>query len=394
MAQPGKNILFLTPRFPFPIIGGDRLKSYNVLKHLAENNSVTLVSFYQGKELPEEYRREVEKIGVKLYVILLNPITAAFKGVVLNDLRNPLEINYYTQPNFDALVQKLLKTEKYDVAFSFFMRTAEYLKNEVGMKKILMAEDCRMLYQKRSYMESKNLIQKCIRLYEYFRLKKYEPEIMKKYDIVTFVTTNDINEMRKRLNTVDYRLLTNGTDVDYFVPPENYAHRNGILFAGKLDVWANVIMVQKIVKEIMPLIWKKLPEANLNIVGANPHNEILKFASKKVQIIPNVPSMLPYLQNASVFLHPHVGGTGIQNKLLEAMSCGTPVVTTPIGNQGIDAKDGVEILLGKSAAELANHTINILENKDLSKLISSNARDLIVRTHSWDVIFNGLDELL
>src|SRR5574344_424207 len=222
------------------------------------------------------------------------------------------------------------------------MRTAKYLKNEVGMKKILMAEDCRMLYQKRSYMESKNLIQKCIRLYEYFRLKKYEPEIMKKYDIVTFVTTNDINEMRKRLNTVDYRLLTNGTDVDFFVPPENFAQRNGILFAGKLDVWANVIMVQKIVKEIMPLIWKKLPEANLNIVGANPHNEILKFASKKVKIIPNVPSMLPYLQNASVFLHPHVGGTGIQNKLLEAMSCGTPVVTTPIGNQGIDAKDEIE----------------------------------------------------
>ena len=388
------NILFLTPRLPYPLIGGDRVKAYHTISYLAKSHNVTIISFYQGDIIPLEYLKAIEDLGAKIIVIKLSPIRAVLNSMVRNNPFNPLEINYYTQPLFRKAVQKELSDSKFDLAISFFMRTAEYIKDTPGIKKILMAEDCRVLYQQRSYQESNNLLQKAIRLFEYQTLKCYEPNVLKHFDITTLVTQNDINAMLSRSPEANLRLLSNGTDTDLFCPPLDNSNRSGVLFSGKLDVWANVLMVQKIVTEIMPLIWEKLPEAKLTIAGANPSNEIMQYKSERINILPNVPSMVPILQSAAVFIHPHSGGTGIQNKLLEAMACGTPVVTTSIGNQGIDANNHHEVLLGNTPQELANHTITILSNSELANSISHNCRQLIVDKHSWHSVLSNFDSII
>ena len=231
-------------------------------------------------------------------------------------------------------------------------------------------------------------------LFEYSTLKRYEPNIVKYFDVTTLVTHNDIQAMKSNAPDANYKLLTNGTDIKNFCPPADNTQRSGILFSGKLDIWANVLMVQKIVEDIMPLIWRTLPNAKLTIAGANPGKDIYKYQNEKIKILPNVPSMIPLLQSAAVFIHPHTGGTGIQNKLLEAMACGIPVVTTPIGNQGIDARNGDEVLLGNNSEELAEQAIRLLQNKDLANHISNNCRDLIVRTHSWESVFSAMDAII
>lgn len=388
------NILFLTPRFPYPLIGGDRLKAYHTISYLAKSHNVTVISFYQGDSIPHEYVKAIEDLGAKIRVIKLSPIRAALSSLVRNNPLNPLEINYYTQPQFREAVLEEISNSKIDLAISFFMRTAEYIKNNTNIKKVLMAEDCRVLYQQRSYQESKNLLQKAIRLFEYQTLKKYEPNILKHFDITTLVTQNDINAIKSHSPNAVLRLLSNGTDTDLFCPPSPNSKRSGILFSGKLDVWANVLMVQKIVTEIMPLIWNRLPNAKLTIAGANPSNEIMQYQSERINILPNVPSMVSILQSASVFLHPHAGGTGIQNKLLEAMACGTPVVTTPIGNQGIEANNQYEVLLGNTPQELANLTVSLLNNSELANSISHNCRQLIIKKHSWQSVLSNLDNIL
>lgn len=389
-----KNILFLTPRMPYPLIGGDRIKSYHLLLHMAQEHNVTLVTFLQGDNDIEKYHRIFASIGIKSIIIPLRPIKAAFDSFILNKTLSPLEIRYYTQPDFKVAVDKLLSQEHFDICFSFFMRTAEYLKNVEGTKKVLISEDCRTLYQMRSYRESENVIQRFARYFDYRTLRRYEPAIMPHFDMITFVTNRDINEMKKMFPAGNYRLLTNGTDIDTFCMPPEDTVRSGILFSGKLDTWANILMVRKIAGEIMPEIWKKFPEERLTIVGANPGREIKNLASDKIEIVPNVPSVVPFLQSAKIFVHPHKGGTGIQNKLLEAMACGLPVVTTDIGNQGIDARDGEEIMLAETTNEVLRKTFKLLENKELRDAIALNARALIERTHSWDVIYKALDQII
>jgi glycosyltransferase involved in cell wall biosynthesis len=200
--------------------------------------------------------------------------------------------------------------------------------------------------------------------------------------------------MKHNNGSVRYRLLTNGTDISYFSPPENSSGRKGILFSGKLDVWANVLMAENIVKNILPAIIKEIPGARLDIVGANPPKAILNLESDSVRIYANVPSVVPYLQNAELFLHPHTGGSGIQNKLLEAMACACPVVTTPTGIQGIPATNGKDVLIGANNSELASHALSLLRDKKLAANFGANARETIVSTHSWESVFETLDDII
>ncbi len=389
-----KNILFLTPRLPYPIIGGDKLKAYYTIKHLASKHKVTLVSFFQGEQSKrEEYAAAIESLGVEVFVLPLNPIKAGL-SILPRLFSAPLEILYYTQKKYRKIVEQLLAERDFDIAFSFFMRSAEYIKF-AKLKKVLMCEDCRTLYQKRSAENTSNILQKIVRKWEYKRLQIYEPDIVNYFDVITLVTNDDISEMRKLNSAACYELLTNGSDVNKFIPLANKDwSKKKILFAGKLDVWANELMIKEIVEEIYPLIKKKVPEAQLQIVGASPSESILALNSKDIEIISNVPDMLPYLQEANLFLHPHSGGSGIQNKLLEAMAAGCPVVTTKTGNQGIYAKHNEEVLLGNNDEELANCAIEVLKSVELAEKLSQNARILIENTHSWEIIFSQIDEII
>lgn len=387
-----KNILFLTARLPYPVIGGDRLKPYHILKHLGKTHNVVLISFYQGKSNPNEYAKELEKLNIEIHIIKLNPLKAGI--IALSKLKRfPMEIAYYYSKEFQRKVDELCKIKSFDIGIAFFMRTAEYIK-EYTFKKLLMAEDCRILYQKRSYEQSKNIKQKIVRYWEYKKLIDYEPHIVNFFDIVTLVTENDIEAMRINNPKANYRLLTNGTDIEHFKPSENGNPRNGILFFGKLDVWANILMVENIVKDIFPLVRKAIPEVKLYIIGSNPPKRILKLSSEEIHIIPNVPDVVPYLQSMALFLHPHSGGSGIQNKLIEAMSCGCPVVTTKTGIQGIPAKDNIHILIGNTSLELAEKTIRLLKDKEFARVIGENARNLIVSNLSWDSIYQTTDKII
>ena len=255
MTEPLK-ILFLTARFPYPLIGGDRIKPYYLLSHLAKKHKVTLVTFFQGKKPPEEYVRHIKSLGIELFVIPLNSIKAGL-NTLLSLHKYPLEIGYYTQPDFTKTIKKLTTENNFDLAFSFFMRTAEYIK-DLPIKKILIAEDCRTTYQKRSYEETTNIKQKAVRYWEYIRLSKYEPNIVNSFNCTTLVTNEDIHSMKERNSKAEYRLLTNGVEISKFVPPANTTQRRDILFAGKLDVWANVLMIQNNCQRYFPFVKIKI----------------------------------------------------------------------------------------------------------------------------------------
>lgn len=387
------RILFLTPRLPYPIIGGDRIKSYHMLQHLAKSHDVTLVSFYQGANMPKSYAKEIEKYNIKTHIIPLNPIKAGFNTAIRLAGKNPLEIDYYTQPEFRKVVESLDPEKNFDLGIAFFMRTAEYIK-DMNIKKILMSEDCRTTYQKRSYEGSQNLKQRMIRLWEVKKLRKYEPAIVNKFDITTLVSNEDIRDMQKLNPGAEYRLLTNGTDINRLVPPPPSMERKHLIFTGKLDVWANELMVQSIVYDILPLIREKVPDTELNIVGARPPQSMLSMQNKFIHVHGNVPDMLPYLQSAAIFVHPHQGAAGIQNKILEAMACGVPVVTTVTGNQGINAIHEESALIGHTKEELARHAIRILTDKELAQKISVNSRKLIEDTHSWELAYKQIDSII
>ncbi|MFN3194971.1 MAG: glycosyltransferase [Chlorobiota bacterium] len=386
------NILFLLPRYPFPLIGGDRVKPYHIIKHLAAEHNVTLVTFFQGKKFTESLKNSLLKLGVDLHVIPLNPINSGLNSSLRLLSNKPLEILYYEEKAYHNEVNKLIEEKNFDLGFSFFMRTAEYLKN-VEMPKILMAEDCRTVYQKRSYEGSNNLKQKMIRLWEWKKLKRYEPNIVNFFDVTTLVSNDDIRHMQKLNPNANYRLLTNGVDIEKFTPNKDIERKN-LLFTGKFDVWANELMVGRIVNEILPIVKRRFPNVKLILAGANPTKSIQNLESEDIEVYSNVPEIVPYLHNAAVYVHPHYGGSGIQNKLLEAMCAGCPVVTTTTGNQGIEAIDGKSILISDSSEGIADKVISLLSDTEYAETISKNGHNYIVNKHSWEAIYKQCDDII
>lgn len=387
-----KNILFLTPRIPYPVIGGDRIKSFNLLKHLSSKYNVILVTFYQGKADYFEYMKEIEKFGIKVYVIKLNPITKAFEILFKFIGNKPLEILFYFDKRYKSVVDKILKENKIDISFAFFMRTAEYLIKK-DVPKVLIAEDCRKLYQYRSFKESNSILQKLVRWWEFKKLSKYETKTMTYFDLVTFVTNKDIAEINKNEPIINTGLLTNGTNiVDFEI--DNSLERKGLLFVGKLDLWANQMMIEKIVKYVMPELIKKYPDILFSVVGANPPQSLYKIENKNVKIYADVPDIFEFYQRNSIFMHPHEGATGIQNKLLEAMAAGLAVVSTNTGIQGINGVNGEHFLVSINIQDFKSKVLQLLGNPELTREMGMKARQLIIDTHSWKPVFSRLDEII
>jgi len=388
-----KKILFLISRFPFPLIGGDKIKSFYLMKHLAKKYDVTLAAISFRSQPPKEWIEPLEKIGVKVYSIALNPIIGGIKTALRLHQKYPLEIAFYLNNEFKNLVNKLCQENNFDYGISFFLRTAEYLKDK-KFKKILISEDCRVLYQTRSYKSSQNIPQRLIRIWEVFKLKKYEPEIINYFDTVTLVTNDDIQAMKQNNPNARYRLVTNGVNTEQFSPPPDDFERKDLLFTGKLSVWSNTLMAIKLTKEIMPEIIKHFPDVKLHIVVSNPVKQILEQQSKNIIVHSSVPNIEDFYKQCKIFMHPHLAATGIQNKLLEAMSSGLACVTTKTGIQGIDGIDGEHFLIANNNQEMIDYTIKLLKDDNLCKKLSKNARQLILETHTWDVVYSQIDKVL
>lgn len=389
------TVLFLSPRFPWPLIGGDRVKAYHLLRLLAEKNRVIAVVFTQSADLPDESIQAITRLGVELHVVRLNPLTAGIGCIRSLWTSLPLEIAYYTRDSFSVVVDNILRQEPITDIVSFFMRTSEYVRHTTGPRKILVAEDCRTLYQTRSADATGSLLQRLVRWWEVRKLSGYEASVMTDYDAVTFVSTTDLEAARNLNPKGRYHIVTNGVDLQRFPFQAQQAHRRNIVFVGKLDVEANHIMAMHILTDIMPLVWNREPQVEMHFVGANPKKELLnRIRGTGAKVFANVSDTVPYLHQSAVFLHPHRGGSGIQNKLLEAMATGCPVVTTPSGLQGINAHRGQHCLVGTTPSELAAHTVQLLASVEQRADLARNAYEVIQQDHNWDRIGRQLGQLL
>jgi len=363
------------------------------MKHLAKTYDVTLAAISFGKNPEQKDIKPLNDIGVTVHTVALPAIKSGLRSALTMYDKYPLEISFYLRKDFKELVDSLCIENNFDIGISFFLRTAEYLKHK-NFKKILISEDCRVLYQTRSYQSSMNLPQRAIRMWEVWKLKTYEPDIMNYFDTITLVTNDDIEAMKIRNPDARYRLVTNGVQTDIFSPPNENIVRKDILFTGKLSVWSNTLMVHKIVKDIMPVVFQKFPDIKLHLVGSNPLKSILALESDRIQIHANVPDISEYYKKCKIFLHPHSAATGIQNKLLEAMAAGLASVTTLTGIQGIDGKHREHFMIGGTKQEMIENTIELLSNDELCDSISRNSRQLILDTHTWEVVNKQIDSVI
>jgi len=276
------------------------------------------------------------------------------------------------------------------------MRTAEYVKDVTDTPKILVAEDSRLLADERATEKFSMTAEYFVRKIDAGKMKSYEPYLASKFNITTFVAQPDEHRLLAINPTLKTAILSNGVDTEEYSFSEG-GRENGILFSGHLGIYHNRMMAERILKNIFPKIHARSPQTKLYIVGKDPDAALsaLVQATPGAELHGNVPDMKPYYKKASVFIHPQEVGAGIQNKLLECMAMGVPVVTSAVGASGIQGIiDRMHVLVSETDEEFVEAALALLAHEEECRRLAANARKLIEQRYTWNVIFDSFDKII
>jgi glycosyltransferase involved in cell wall biosynthesis len=172
-------------------------------------------------------------------------------------------------------------------------------------------------------------------------------------------------------------------DMDFFHPTD---HRKpyDLVFTGNMGYPPNINAAEYLVNQILPLVMKRKPDVRLLIAGANPNVRVMVLKSPHVEVSGWVPDMRECYAAARIFVAPMQLGTGLQNKLLEAMAMKIPCITSPLANQALQAENGKEILVAATPAEYSDHIMTLLGNPALANSIAENGHGFVLRNYSWE----------
>jgi GT2 family glycosyltransferase len=223
-------------------------------------------------------------------------------------------------------------------------------------------------------------------------MREIESALMRATDGTIVVTDAEGLRVQDDVPGTRVHVLPIGNPVRTTVP--TVADRDGVVFVGGFRHPPNVDAAMLLASAIMPLVWRELPDLRLTIVGPEPPRELLALTDERIDVRGWVSDLTPVLDGARGLLAPLRYGAGLKGKVTQALAEGLPVVTTPIGAEGLAAIDGVDLLIGDSPETLAAHTVSLVEDDALWTRLSQAGRDLIAASCSTAVLAERLHELL
>ena len=379
------KILFLAPRFPYPPIQGDRLRAFYLLRLLSTRHTITLASpgeldAVAQAQLPVVCERWVSlgKRGLPSFGMALHGITSSV----------PLQTLMFSPATARERLGQLLNTAHYDAVHVHTARmglAAESL-SIPGTLDYIDALSLNML--RRAEYE-----QPPIRLFlriEGKRMQRYEQVLAQQYKHLLVTSPDDYRALGGHKNL---QIVPNGVDTKHFFYSETGRDECTIVLSGRMAYFPNADAAQFAALQILPLLRKHIPKAKLRIVGADPPAAVQALAGQPgVEVTGYVADVGAELRRATVALAPLRTGTGIQNKLLEAMASGTPVVTTAHALRGLQAQPDQHLLVGNSAQELAQQLEKLLHDQALRIALARTARHLIEQSYTWEVAANLVEK--
>ena len=383
------KILFLTSRLPFPPVGGDKLRTFNFIKHLNKNHHLTLLSFIENEEELNELS-EFEQYYNKIITIKL-PKLESYKNCLIGLFSSkPLQIHYYTSDSMEAAVKRELENG-YDVIFCHLIRMAQYLPNNRNIKKIVDFTDAISLNYIRSKKYRKGLFS-IINYIESKRVLKYELATIDHADTSSFISQIDADFLRTDKNSKKIKVIANGVDFEKFQFYNEGFDENQVTFVGNMRTFPNTDAVLYFTQEVFPILRKVNPKIKFYVVGTEPNREVLNLHDGENVIVTGfVDSVIPYITNSAVLVAPMRVGAGVQNKILESMALGTPVVTTTIGAEGLEKS---QLTVADSPAEISQKILELMKDKNLRKQKAIFGRKYIEKKFHWEVVLQNLDKTI
>ncbi len=389
------KILFIANRFPYPPFRGDKLKIYNLAKRLAKKHELHLITFTEQRS-DTQYLPELEAIFSKIEIIHLPKLQSVFNvGVGLLG-KLPLQVNYFKSSSFKKRLTQLFSEHSYDAVHVQHLRMAQYAIPYKNMFRILDLPDAFSLYWQRRKDVPRSFFTRLLDNIESKRVLKYEKYILNAFNLNLVCSNEDLKFLQNKHSIQNLRLLPNGVDTDKFKPmAHDYSHAHTLLFTGNMDYDPNVDAVLYFANEVFPMVKHHFPNVKFVIAGQRPIDKVKALAQiKDIEVTGFIPDLSEMYNAASVVVAPLRFGAGTQNKVLEAMAMGIPVVCSNIGFEGLGIADGEGAFMRTDASSFASQVIELLKDANLRSSVGQKGVVVIQRNFSWDTVSDTLEKYL
>lgn len=379
------RVLFCTPRLPMPSMKGDQIIAFQRLQHLAPKHQITLLSFYE-QETELGHVPRLKEMCEAVHLVKLDKFHSAQNMVAgIFRLGLPFQVSYYSSKVFRAKLQQLLHQHDFDLVHGFLIRLSPYF-DSLQIPLVLEAIDSMVLNFERRLQQEQGL-KRLFFAEELRRLKIFEPRAIVKSAATLVVSSIDQHKMGNPKVSV----VPVGVDTDFFVP-KNAPNPQRVIFSGNMSYEPNITAVRWFVRYCFEQVKAQVPNFQLVIAGANPSPEITDLAKiPSIQVTGRVPSMVTALQDSQISIAPMRSGSGQQIKILEAMACGLPVITTTLGLGDIKATPEAQILVADEPDQFTAALVRLLRDPNLCQALGQRARHFIVENHSWNNINRKVD---
>ena len=388
------RILFITPYVPSLI----RVRPFNFIKQLSRRHEIMLVSIVQG-EKDAAAVDQVREYCEKVYAFRLSKARSLASCCRRLLSRTPLQAAYTDLPSARTFVSRMAERGIFDLLHVEHIRGAHLVGGVKCIPRIFDSVDCITRLLKLRLAQQRGTFQRALGYEELLKMRSYEPTVAAAFDSVVITSRHEKRAlewlMQRSQNAESSRVAVvgNGVDSDYFRPMENETPSGTIVFSGKMSYFPNVTGVLHFYSEVFPRIRRRRPDARLKIVGSDPPDAIRRLArDPAVEVTGYSPDIRPHIASAEVVVCPLTIGVGIQNKVLEAMAMGKPVVATSVACKGIpDAFDGRDLIYADEPSEMAESVLRIMDNPQLGQRLGENARRLVGERYSWDAVARELE---
>lgn len=384
------KIAFVVSRFPFPLEKGDKLRAYYQIAELAKKCEVSVHAIHK-QDISGKQIEAIEKLGVRLFTYKLNSLLVLTQVFMQFFTRKPFQVGYFFQRRLKRQLHRDVRVFSPDHIVCQLIRASEYVKDLHEFPKTLDYMDALSKGMERR-IGKEGFLKNFFIKWEYRKLKDYENAIFHYFDHHTIISEQDKACIYHR-NQSDIVVIKNGIDTGFFTT-KNHEKKYEIGFVGNLSYPPNVLASQRLASKILPLLHSKGLNCKLVLSGASPSKEVLKLRNEFIDITGWVDDIRDSYDNIKVFVAPLEIGTGLQNKLLEAMSMNVPCVTTTLVNNALKAQDGNHLVLADSDEEIAEKILKILHDKEFYEKLSGNARSFVQDNYNWSATTNQLLKLI
>jgi sugar transferase (PEP-CTERM/EpsH1 system associated) len=385
------RILFLSQRVPYPPNRGDKITTWRLVERMHREHEVTVVAFAQD-DGDVAAAAELREMGIPTHAFKIGHLSSRLRALPLLLTDRPLTLGVFGSRALQAEVDR--RVPDTDLAYAYSSSMGAFLLPHRGLRRVMHFAELDS-DKWRQYAERGRPPMSWIHRREARTLHAFEKELAHAVETNVFCTPLEQRIFQRSIPGAPSLVMRNGVDLEYYRPAPEAAEPGHLVFTGVMNYHPNVDGCVWFANEILPRVRERCPEARFTIVGSQPTTEVERLAGLPgVEVTGFVDDTRDYLRRAAISVAPLRIARGIQNKVLEALAMGLPVVGTTSATQGVGGEPGKDYLVADDATSQVEAICGLLRDSERSSALATKGRELVERHYDWETCLAPLDEIL